>query len=425
MSEAQVHPAAAHGSSPDASGDALEVLNRVKPPALAVGGVACVLLLLGLLLDAQSFVRSYLYAYIFWVGVSLGCLALLMLQHLTGGGWGVAIRRILEGGTRLMPLLALLFVPVAASVLLGSDALYPWLGPDHQLGGFKGVYLSPRFFIIRAIGYFMIWSLLASLLNKWSLDQDRSPDPRLAGRMQAISGPGLILYALTVTFAAIDWVMSLDPHWYSTIYGFLFIIGQLLSTMALVIVLLGLLARRPPLAALMTRSLYNDLGNLLMAFVMLWAYISFSQFLIIWSANTAEEAPYYVLRTGGAWGGIALVLVGLHFFVPFMLLLWRKSKRDPRILSGIALGLLAMRFVDLFWLIQPSLTARGHGGDGHPAATAPLCVSWLDLPLMIVAVAAIGGIFIYAFIAQLGRRAIVPVGDPRLSELQAGGHHHG
>jgi hypothetical protein len=245
--------------------------------------------------------------------------------------------------------------------------------------------------------------------------------------MQRLSAPGLILYVLTMSLAATDWVMSLDPHWYSTIYGFLFIIGQVLSTMALAIALLVLLAGREPLSRLMNPGLYNDLGNLLMAFVMLWAYISFSQFLIIWSANTAEEAPYYVHRTSGAWGAIALCLVFLHFAVPFVLLLWRRSKRNPRALAAIALGLLAMRFVDLYWLIKPSLTGRVAGTTSHGMShdVPPLVSGWMDLPLTIAAPAAIGGIFIFALIRELKRRPIVPVGDPRLAELEARGAHHG
>jgi hypothetical protein len=241
----------------------------------------------------EQLFRSYLIAYLFWFGIALGCLPLLMLHHLVGGAWGFVIRRILEAGTRTLPLMIVLFVPL----LLGIHSLYEWSDPEivarDQILQAKHAYLNVSFFIIRAVVYFAAWIIFAYFLNRWSAEQDATGNPILLRRFQLLSAPGIVVYTLGITFASIDWGMSLEPHWFSTIYGMLFIVGQTLAALAFVIPVAVLLSDSPPASGFMKADVFQDLGNLLLAFVMLWAYISFSQYLIIWAGNLPEEIPWY------------------------------------------------------------------------------------------------------------------------------------
>lgn len=411
-----------------------EMLDRVKRPALIAAIVGVVLLILGLFIHgAQGFFQAYLYAYLFWTGIALGCFSILLLAHLVGGTWGAVIRRPLESGARLLPLMALLFIPI----LFGMGSLYEWTHKEWidahsgDLMWFKRTWLSTPFFILRTVIYFAIWIILSLLINRWGDEQDRTGDPRIFRRMQQFAGPGLVLYVVTMTLAAFDWAMSLDPDWFSTIWGLLFVVAQALGTMALTIALLATLADRRPFAGVVSIPIFHDLGNLLMAFTMLWAYISLSQYLIIWSANLAEEAPYYVARTQTGWKYVALFLVVFHFFVPFLLLLWRRTKRNVRALATVAAWIAVLRLVDLFWVLGPSF---GHEGPGHGAADLAHAAGegdaavhglhgWWHAWMYPAAAAAIGGLFIFAFIVQLKRRPLLPLHDPRLHALAAGGHH--
>src|SRR5687768_6264239 len=288
-------------------------LDRIQRPALFVGLGGVVLCALGWIFSREQFYQSYLMAYVFFIGLALGSTALLMLQHLTGGAWGLVIRRGLETGTRMLPLMALLFIPI----WIGMHDLYVWTHDDHvasdKLLQHKRGYLNVGSFTIRLFIYFTIWLVLTFLLNKWSADQDRTGDPRIARRMSQLSGPGLVLYVLTMTFASVDWVMSIDPHWFSTIYGVIFIVGQGLSTLSFMVALLVIVGAYEPLRSVLTRNHFHDLGNLLLAFTMLWAYMQFSQFLIIWSGNLAEETPFYYYRSGSGWQVIAILLIVFHF----------------------------------------------------------------------------------------------------------------
>jgi hypothetical protein len=295
---------------------------------------------------------------------------------------------------------------------------------------FKLWWLSPAGFVIRAAIYFGIWIGIAFRLNRWGDEQDRTGDPLLFRRMQTFSGPGLVVYVATMTLAAFDWAMSLDPDWVSTIWGLLFVVAQALGTLAMVIALLALLADRRPFAGVLSIPIFHDLGNLLMAFTMLWAYISFSQYLLIWSANIPEEASYYVARTNAGWKYVALFLVIFHFFIPFLLLLWRKTKRTVRWLAVVAGWLVVMRLVDLFWVIGPSFAAHGPGHGSRSLAVAAAEGSpgvaphgWWYAWMFPAAAAAIGGLFVFAFVWQLRRRPLLPLNDPRLQALSAGGHH--
>jgi hypothetical protein len=344
-----------------------------------------------------------------------------MLAHLVGGTWGAVIRRPLESGARLLPLMAVLFIPI----IFGMHSLYEWTDQPWRdahggdLMRFKLWWLSGSGFVLRAAIYFAIWIVLMLVINGLGDEQERTGDPRTFRRLQQLSGPGIVIYVGTTTLASFDWAMSLDPDWASTIWGLLIVMQQALGTMALVITLLALLSDRKPLAGVATIPIFHDLGNLLMAFTMLWAYLAFSQFLLIWSANIPEEATYYVARTQTGWKYVGLFLVIFHFFIPFLLLLWRKTKQSVRGLAIVAGWIVVMRLVDLLWVIGPSFgrsAARSAGGARGASG-------WWHAWMFPAAAAAIGGLFVFAFIWQLKRRPLLPLNDPRLAALTDGGRH--
>ena len=384
-------------------------LDRLQRRAAGAAAVGILVLLFGLFLNPTQFFRSYLLGFLFWIGIGVGCLSILMIQYLSGGAWGVVIRRILEAGARTLRFAALFFLPLA----FGLPRIYEWAGPEaahDEILRHKSLYLNPAFFLGRAAFYFLAWGALSHFLSKWSLEMDRNPDPRLSQRLEALSGGGLVLMGLTITFSAVDWAMSLDPHWFSTIYGMLFMIGQALSALAMVIVLIALIGNEPPLLGVLRRTTVHDLGKLLLAFVMVWAYFSFSQFLIVWSGNLPEEIPWYIRRLGPGWRWLALALVVFHFFLPFLLLLSRDLKRNARALGLVAGGVLLIRLVDLFWLVGPSMQGHGHGFSVH----------WLDL----AAVVAVGGAWLWIFAGQLKDRPLLPLGEPELREMLATAEAH-
>jgi len=367
---------------------------------LMAGGVGLAVSLVGLFFNPAQFLQSYLMAYMFVLGIALGCLALGMVHQLSGGAWGVVIRRPIGAAARTLPLLTLLFLPIA----LGMRHLYVWtdasLVAHDEVLQHKHVYLNVPFFLSRAAIYFAVWNALSYFLNAWSLEQDETGDPRIARRMQRLSAGGLLAYGLTITFASFDWLMSLEPHWFSTIYGVLILGGQGLSALAFLIAVLVWLSRRPPLDDIIAPEHFHDLGNLMLAFVMLWAYFAFSQYLIIWSGNLPEEIAWYLHRLQTGWRFVGLSLVLFHFVAPFCLLLSRAVKREAQMIVKVALGVLIVRLVDLFWLIAPEF---------H---TAGVWVSWLDvvLPLSLTA------IWLGYFVWQLRGRAILPMHDPQFDE---------
>lgn len=379
-------------------------MQRARLVALGVGVVGLALCAVGWFLSADQFFRAYLFAYVFWLGMGLGCVALVMVHYLVGGKWGFLIRRVLEAGAMTLPVMAALFVPL----LLGMRSLYTWTNrevvAESAVLQSKTAYLNVPFFIARAVIYFAIWIVLALLLRRWSLEQDRTADPDLTRRLRLISKAGLVLYVLSITFASVDWVMSLEPEWYSTIYGMIFITGQGLEALALAIAVTILLADRTPLAQFVNAARLRDLGNLLLTFVMLWAYVAFSQFIIIWSGNLPEEVIWYVHRTTGGWQWIGLFLILFQFFLPFFLLLFRFNKRSPRVLASIAVGIMLVYLVNVFWLVLPAFRQTG------------LSISWLD----VVAPIAIGGIWLGVFLWYLQGKPLLPLHDPRMAE--AWGH---
>lgn len=375
-------------------------LNRIQTRALIVGVVAALLSAYGAYANTGRFFESYIVGYLFWIGIALGSLALIALHHLVGGGWGFVIQRLLEAASRTLPLMALLFVPF----LFGMQDLFIWARPEavasDPLLYHKVHYLNVSFFIIRTVGYFLIWFVLILLLTGWSRKQDKTEDDTLTDKIRKLSGPSILLYVLTMTFASIDWGMSLDPHWYSTIYGFVFVIGQGLLTLAFAIIVLRSLSEYKPLAEVVQKQHFHDLGNLMLAFTMLWAYISLSQFLIIWSGNLPEEITWYLHRLHGGWEWMAVAIVVFHFAIPFVVLLSRRTKRNKQVLAWVAMGMIVMRFVDLYWVVAPSFHAE------H------MSFHWLDILVPI----AIGGLWTALFIINLKGEKLLPLHDPRLQE---------
>jgi hypothetical protein len=384
-------------------------LDRVQRVAGAAGIAGLLALLAGGVFDQAQFFRSWLLGFLFWWSVAIGCMSILMIQHLTGGWWGLTIRRLLEAGSRTVPALALLFVPV----LFGLAKVFLWAQPDvvahDALLQRKQAYLNPVFFTARAAFYFLTWAALAHFLNKWSLRQDGGYTLADARRLRSLSGPGLVLMGLTITFASVDWAMSLNPHWFSTIYGFMFMVGQALAALTLCVVALGVLRRGETLTAVARPVVVHDLGKLMLAFTMLWAYMHLSQFLIVWSGNLPEEIPWYLTRLNGGWQYLALALVVFHFALPFLLLLSRDLKRNLGALAAVAAFMFVMRLVDLFWIVAPDLA----GHHGAEAADSHLTVHLLD----VASVIALGGLWLAAFARQLKRRPLLAATDPDLPEL--------
>jgi hypothetical protein len=380
--------------------DLVDGLGRKAMIAATIGVLASAA---GIFLDFDQFVRSYLVAWLVAVGISLGCLAILMIDHLAGGRWGLIIRRTTEAAASMLPFLGLLMVPI----LLGLPSLYSWARPEvvaaDPLIAQKTAYLNVPFFVGRAIGYFVIWSGFAWLLVSRSHKQDETGDELLAQRMRAIAAPGLGILALTATFASIDWIMSLDPHWFSSLFGIYFLGGVGVSGFAFVILIASMLARREPLKGLFTRLHFHDYGKFLLAFVMLWTYFAISQLLIIWMGNLPEEITWYIHRTEGGWEWVSIAIGLLHFALPFLILLSADIKKKARRLASVALLLIFMRWVDLYWQTAP--TFHHH-----------LTIHWLDLATLL----GVGGVWLFLFLRQLGKHDLLPRNAPRLEEVLNG-----
>jgi len=356
--------------------------------------------------NPRQLVQSYLPAFLLWFGVSIGCLSMLMIQHQSGGHWGILLRRLLEAGARTIYFMPIFFIPI----LLGMAYLYPWADPvriaaDPHLAEVvhkKGAYLNVPFFTGRTIFYYLFWALMARTLTGFSWKYDETGDREYAEKMRRMSGWGLLAQALIVTFAGVDWGMSLDPHWYSTIWGILTLIGQALAAWCFCIMLVSRLHTHAPLNRVVTSSLFHDLGKFLFALVTLWAYVNLSQFLIIWSGNLPEETTWYLDRSKGVWRQLTYLLVGLHFVLPFLTLLSAGLKKNASRLAVVAGLLFALRYVDLFWNIAPIF--KHEHFSVHP----------FDL-LMPVAV---GGAWLYLFARQVERAPLLVKHDPQVHEME-------
>lgn len=390
---------------------------RLSRLMLAAGGAGLLLGALGFFLEPDQFFRSYLVAFLFWLALPVGSLALLLIHSMTGGRWGVALQRILEAATETFPLLALFFVPV----LLGMHHLYPWTDAEEvahdPILQKKSLYLNITFFTLRAGIYFGAWTLVSLLMNYWSATRRGGFDPVRSRRRQTFAGPATALLGLTVTFASIDWIMSLQPHWFSSIFGPLVAVSQILPSFAFGIVMLVYLSQRTTLGERVGPMLYNDLGNLLLAFVMIWTYLMYCQFFLIWSGNLIEEISWYAIRMAGGWEWAGMGLILLYFVFPFILLLSRQTKRDPRKLVWVAGLLLVMHLVYQYWLIVPSFPSHvpSHGHSNYKHGLHGL--HWMDLPILV----GIGGVWLACFFWRLPTRTLLAEDDPEWEE----GHHHG
>ncbi|HEV3421026.1 MAG TPA: hypothetical protein VG075_12025 [Candidatus Acidoferrum sp.] len=389
-------------------------VDRLQSGGIVVGGVALLVAIFGAMKSPADFYHSYIFSYMLILGLTVGSLGLLMLQHLTGGIWGMVIRRPLEAASRNLWLMLFLFAPIVMGMKYlysGNDSETGWLNApkegEHALTSWQQGYLTQGGFLTRAVVYFAIWIVLMVVFNNWSKQQDQaSSGEGLKLRMKSLAAPGVILYILAMTFAAIDWVMSLSPRWASTIYGFIFVAGQAIAAMALMIAVIVLLASSEPFREVIKKRHLHDLAKLLFAFNMLWAYFEFSQLLIIWSGNQPEEITFYRSRLNGQWGVVAVMVLLFSFAIPFLLLLSRDVKRTASVISKIAVWMIFMRLVDLYWMTRPEFTSRA-------------VPTWLDI---VVPVALIG-LWMGFFAMNLKQRPLLPVGDPNLSEVLAQNEH--
>jgi hypothetical protein len=398
--------------------------------ALVAAGAAAVVMLVGLLTNFPQFFRAYLTGYLLWLGVTLGCLAFIMLHHLVGGGWGMLTRRIAEAAIAQLPLMALLFLPI----IVGIHWLYPWanaaqVAADPILQN-KAIYLNTPFWLIRVAFYFFVWILLAVLLRKWSHEQDTGTNPRATQKMESLSAPGLLLFFLTVTFTAVDLIVSREPHWYSTVIGLLVAVGMGLSGLCFMVVMLSLIVQEElivhqphvqdlltteakPFSNFVSPARLNDLGNLMLTLTILWAYMALAQFIVTWMGNTRDDIPWYTQRGMDAlhpnmWKWYGLLLIVFHFFVPFFILLIKENKRKLTTIGTLALAILVLRQMDMIWLFAPTIT-----GPTGPESSVGGWASWMD----VLAPIAIGGIWFNGFVRALESYPLIPLHDPQTSDL--------
>ncbi|PKK83136.1 MAG: hypothetical protein CVT49_10020 [candidate division Zixibacteria bacterium HGW-Zixibacteria-1] len=366
--------------------------------ALVIGVIGLALSIVGYFVDTAQFYHSYLTAFVYWLLIGLGGLFFSMLHHLVGAKWSVVIRRFTENLAMIVPFMIIFFIPI----IFGLHDLYHWshsdvVADDALLQGKSG-YLNVPFFIIRAVVYFLIWFTICRILCGASLQQDRGHSEVLAGRMRIVSAPGTILFALTITFASFDWLMSLDAHWYSTIFGVYIFSGALLAMLSFITFVILRLKSRGILEGSITGEHYHDLGKLIFAFTIFWGYMAFSQYFLIWYGNIPEETIWFLHRWTGTWKTVSLILVFGHFIIPFFILFPQTPKRNPTLLKIITIWILIMHWVDIYWIVMPNLHQHG------------LHLSWMDLTAMM----GIGGIFLWLFWKRMTANPIVPVGDPNL-----------
>ncbi len=384
--------------------------SRLQTGALAVGAIALVGAAVLGFGNATGFFQSYLMAFLFCVGLSLGAFILMVVQHMAGGSWGALISRPLEAAVALLPLMAILFVPL----LFGMDRLFVWTDADylasHALVANKTAYLNVPFFIVRAVIYFGVWTLAALLYRRLSARQDEvgHDGGKLGYRMKSMSGMWVVVYVMTMTFAGIDWAMSVTPMWFSGIYSVILMISQAITAMAFIIlVLISLAGRNASIDALLTPKRLQDLGNFLMAFTMFWAYTQVSQLIIIWSNNIVETAEWYVIRLGPEWVGLAAFLLFFGFFAPFMILFSRWVKRKRRTLAIVAVWAIFVQILNIVWFLVP---AFGRSGSQ---------ITLIDILMF----AGMFLVWLAAYARMLSSRNVLPVNDPRLLRATAEHHH--
>lgn len=366
---------------------------------LIVGGIGFLLSILGWVMESERFFHAYLTAFVFWTSIGLGGLFFTMLHHLVGARWSVVIRRISESIMMVLPYMAALVIPA----LLGMHTLYHWSHADavahDELLQAKSGYLNPTFFVIRTVIFFAIWAFVAMKLHKLSLQQDKGDTPAIGDAMRRTSAWGMLLFAVSVTYSGYDWLMSLNPHWFSTIFGVYFFAGGLLAVIAFMTLVVLALQRKGILTDTITVEHYHDLGKLMLAFTIFWTYIGFSQYFLIWYGNIPEETVWYLDRWKGSWQFVSMVILFGHFVLPFIVLLFRATKRTPFLLWGIASWILLMHWVDMYWLVYPTLLKEGAS------------ISWIEPATMLF----VSGVFLWGFWGRFSRHPLVPVQDPKLA----------
>lgn len=382
--------------------------NAEKFEITELGALAKISLVLGLLglaasgygftIDKGQLMHSYLTSFMFWISIALGGLFFVLVNYLANARWSVVTRKISESIMCSFPLLLILFIPILFSI----HELYHWSHEEAVATDLilqtKTSYLNTPFFIIRSVGYFVIWIILTILLGNKSMSNEKKADPHYYKKVRKISAPGMILFAITITFASFDWLMSLDPHWFSTIFGVYLFSGSFLAFLCFFVLIGKYLASQGILKDIITVEHYHDVGKLMFGFIIFWSYMAFSQYFLIWYANIPEETYWFLKRWEGSWVTMSMVLLFGHFVIPFILMLTRWSKRNTFMLVFMALWILAMRWVDLYWLIFPTHSESG------------VYLSWMDLSTMV----GIGGVFVWFVMFRMTKDKLIPLNDPDL-----------
>jgi len=382
-------------------------VDKIRSRSMVVGVGGAVLALIGYVTAPDQFFRAYLLAFMLWLGVSLGSLGLLIIIHLTNGRWGLVIRRILEAAAKNFWFMAILCVPLCA----GIPHLYPWASAaarseNEGLRWIHDVYLDPTQYIVRGLIYFAIWGGLTYFFTKWSAEQDTEGN-RSHSRSGALAGPGALLFGFTVTFSAVDWVMSLSYSWTSTIYGLIFLIGQLLSAISLATIVAVILARYEPMKSILNIDHLHDYGKWMLAFTMVWAYFSFSQWVIMWAGNLPEEIVWYRMRLHGGWQYFSLFVALFTFVFPFIRLLSAQLKKDKSTLVTTACWLFIMRYFDLYWQVMPNVENK-----------AGFYFHWLNLVVPV----SMGGFWLALFFRNLQGRGLLPLYAPLTTSVLEPAH---
>lgn len=371
----------------------------IERGAGVVGALGLLLCCAGYWANHEHFFQSYLFAFIYWAGFGIGGLGVLLLNNVVGGKWGVTTRSLLIAAMRTLPIIFVLLLPI---LFLGLKDIYPWTHPDlvsHNMYlDHKKGYLNVPFFLVRVLIYFAVWMFWGWRVNKMADEQDATGDVTLPVRMRQFSAPGLLIFVLTTSFAYIDWVLSTDVQFYSTVYGAMILIGDVLQTFALTIIVLILASKTDRFGGRINASLLHDLGNLMFAFTIFWTYLSVSQLIIIWPADLPQEIQWYLIRVRGGWTVVAAGIAIVMFVVPFLALLSQARKQNPKRLMRVAVWILCARAIDIFWIVEP--TYRNHG----------FALYWTDFAAFI----GVGGIWLYVYLGQLRRRPLLPLRDPRV-----------
>jgi hypothetical protein len=368
-------------------------LNRIQLASLVVGILGLGASAFGVFSNPRQFFFSYLFAVLFWLGLSLGCFVVTMIHQLTGGRWGYPTRRFLEAGFMVLPLMGVLFIPI----FFGLHYLYPWArSAEAAADKISRVYENDWAYIVRQIFFFFVWIWIATRLRKWSLAQDVTADAAPTRKARVLSGPGLVVYGLLVTFAAVDWIVSLEKDWYSTMFGVIVAGGQILTAYAFAVVAVTLFRNEEPFATTVNDVHYHHLGNLLLTFVLFWTYVSFGQLLIIYSGDIPQELEWYLHRIAGSWKAVVAAIALFHFFLPFFLLMFRAIKRRVAALTTLAAMIFVVHIADTYWLVMPTLHQGG------------VVLNWLDFTAPI----GVGGLWMAFFLWRLKAAPLLPQNDP-------------